>query len=543
MLTIHRSRIIAVLAAALVGCSGGGDSSTPTSTPTPVLTSISVSGGATVAAGATLTLVASPRDQNGNVISASINWSSAATNIATVNGSGVVTGVAPGTAVITATSGSVSTSTTVTVTAPLVVITIIVSGGTSVVAGATLQLTASPKDQNGNGIAATVAWSSSATSVASVSSNGLVSGVATGTAVVTASSGGVNGQVTVTVLAPVLTTIAISGAASVVAGSSTQFNASSTDQVGNAIAAAITWSSNATGIATVNGAGVVTGVAVGSAVITASSGSVSATKTISVTAVPPVLTTITIGGGSSVVAGSTLQLTASPRDQNGNAIAATITWSSGATGVATVNSAGLVTGVAAGSAVITAASGSVSATATITVTPAPALVLTTIAISGGTSVVAGSTLQLTASPRDQNGNPIAATITWASSTTGVATVNGNGLVTGVAAGTANITATSGAIVGTVSITVTAAPVFPATADVNATTSNTFSPPSVDIALFGTVNFIFAAVTHDVTFGSAGAPANIPAVASTTVSRTFNTAGTFAYQCTLHAGMTGTVIVH
>jgi plastocyanin len=57
-----------------------------------------------------------------------------------------------------------------------------------------------------------------------------------------------------------------------------------------------------------------------------------------------------------------------------------------------------------------------------------------------------------------------------------------------------------------------------------------------------VDFTFSA-THNVTFSGAGAPSGIPNTSSGTVRRTFNTAGTFDYSCTLHAGMVGTVIVH
>jgi len=265
-----------------------------------------------------------------------------------------------------------------------------------------------------------------------------------------------------------------------------------------------------------------------------------------------VLTTIAISGGTTVVAASTLQLTASPKDQNGNAIAATITWSSNATGVAAVSNTGLVTGVAAGSAVITAAAGSVNATVTITVTPQ---LLTTITVSGGTTVQAGQTLQLIAAAKDQNGKAMSAVFTWASDATGVATVSASGLVTGVAAGTANITAASGGINAIAPITVTATPAFPASASVNATTSNTFEgvPPqpvvgsdvsSIDIRLGGTVTWIFAAIAHTVTFDAvAGRPADITATNNASDSRTFSVAGTFTYHCTIHNGMTGRVIVH
>ena len=539
MLTIYRSTVGVGLAAVMVSCSGGGGDSPTTPPPTPVLTTISLSGGTTVAVGSTLTLIASPRDQNGNAIAATVTWSSGATNIATVNSSGVVTGVTPGSAIVTSTAGSVTANTTITVTAVPVLTSIVISGGSTLVAGTTLQLTATPKDQNGAAIVATIAWSSNASTVASVNSSGLITGVTAGTAMITASSGSVTATLTVTVAAPVLTSITIGGGASVVVGQTLQLTASPKDQAGNAFTATVIWSSAATSIATVNSAGLVTGVAVGTAVITAASGSVTATKTVTVTAVPPTLTTIAISGGTSVVAASTLQLTAAPLDQNGNAIAATVTWSSGATGFATVSSTGLVTGVAAGSAVITAASGNVSATVTITVA---AQILTTITVSGGSTVIAGSTLQLIAAARDQNGKAMTGVFTWASDATAVATVSSSGLVTGVAAGSANITASSGGVNGTAAITVTAAAVFPSNVDVNATTSNTFTPSTIDIARNGTVNWIFASVTHNVNFGGTG-PANIGNTANATVSRTFTVAGTFNYQCTIHGGMTGQVIVH
>ena len=541
MLTIYRSTVVVALAAVMVSCSGGGSDAPTTPPPTPVLTTISLTGGTTVAVGSTITLIASPRDQNGNAIAATVSWASNATTIAIVSSSGVVTGVAPGLAIITSTAGSVTANTTITVTAVPALTSITISGGSTLVAGTTLQLTAAPKDQNGAAFAATIAWSSNASAVASVNSSGLITGVTSGTAIITASSGTVTAALTVTVAAPVLSSITIGGGASVVAGQTLQLTGSPKDQAGNAFAAVVTWSSGSTSIATINAAGLVSGVAVGTAVITAASGSVTATKTITVTAVPPTLTTIAISGGTAVVATSTLQLAAAPLDQNGNAIVATVTWSSSATGIATVSSSGLVTGVTAGSAVITAASGNVSSTVTITVA---AQILTSITVSGGSTVIAGSTLQLIAAARDQNGKAMTGVFTWASDATAVATVNSNGLVTGVAAGSANIKASSGSVNGTAAINVTAAAVFPSNVDVNATTSNTFTPATIDIAVNGTVNWIFSTVTHNVTFsGSGPTGGNISNTSGATVSRVFTVAGTFNYQCTLHGGMTGQVIVH
>src|SRR5207244_4297075 len=121
--------------------------------------------------------------------------------------------------------------------------------------------------------------------------------------------------------------------------------------------------------------------------------------------------------------------------------------------VATVNGSGLVTAVVAGSATITATSEGQSGTAAITVVHVPVASVTVTPAS--TSVSVGQTVQLTATPKDANGSPLTGrVVTWSSSNTSVAGVNGSGLVSGVAAGSATMTATSEAQSGTSAITVT-----------------------------------------------------------------------------------------
>ena len=84
----------------------------------------------------------------------------------------------------------------------------------------------------------------------------------------------------------------------------------------------------------------------------------------------------------------------------------------------------------------------------------------------------------------------------------------------------------------------------ATNAVTATTSDSFTPGSITVPVGTTVSWTFQAVGHNVTFNTvAGAPPSIlGSNANTTLSATFNTAGTFPYQCTIHPGMTGTVTV-
>jgi plastocyanin len=83
-----------------------------------------------------------------------------------------------------------------------------------------------------------------------------------------------------------------------------------------------------------------------------------------------------------------------------------------------------------------------------------------------------------------------------------------------------------------------------TATVNATPAIAFNPTPVNIAQGGTVTFAFGSVAHNVYFdAAAGAPADIPGSnASANISRTFMTPGTYVYNCHIHPGMTGTIVV-
>ncbi|HEV2736507.1 MAG TPA: plastocyanin/azurin family copper-binding protein [Longimicrobiaceae bacterium] len=87
-----------------------------------------------------------------------------------------------------------------------------------------------------------------------------------------------------------------------------------------------------------------------------------------------------------------------------------------------------------------------------------------------------------------------------------------------------------------------APVASATVAAGAN-SNDFSPREVNLKVGGTVTWTFGARPHNAIFQKVnGAPADVPVLTNGQAARTFNTVGTFPYDCTLHAGMTGTVRV-
>src|SRR5690554_2915606 len=341
-------------------------------------------------------------------------WSSSNTGTATVNSSGVVTGQAAGTATITYTvtgTGGCSDATatrTVTVTAPPNAGTL--SGTQAICEGSTT--TFSSTSSGGT-------WSSSNTGTATVNSSGVVTGQAAGTATITYTVTGTGGcsdataTRTVTVTAPP-NAGTLSGTQAICEGSTTTF--SSTSSGG-------TWSSSNTGTATVNRSGVVTGQAAGTATITytvtgtGGCSDATATRTVTVTAPP---NAGTLSGTQAICEGSTT--TFSTTSSGG-------TWSSSNTGTATVNSSGVVTGQAAGTATITytvtGTGGCSDATATRTVTVDP---LPTVTIPSSGILCEGATLNVTPATGG----------TWASSDVSVATITNGGVVTGVSEGTADM---------------------------------------------------------------------------------------------------------
>jgi uncharacterized protein YjdB len=366
------------------------------------------------------------------------------------------------------TPSNVATASTLSITQPNPVVTTVTVSppSTSVAVGATSALQATVKDQSGNTMTGqTVTWSTNNAAAATVSSTGIVSGVAAGSATITASTAGVSGTSAITVTTgppppPVVTTVTVGPtSASVVAGATTTLQATVKDQNGNVMTGqTVTWTTSNGAAATVNSSGVVTGVAAGSATITATSSGKTGTSSITVTAVPPVVTTVTVAPTSaSVVAGATTTLVATVKDQNGNVMSGqTVTWSTSNAVAATVNSSGVVTGVVAGSATITATSSGKSGTSTITVTAVTPVVTTVTVAPTSASVIAGLTTTLQATVKDQNGNVMTGqTVNWSTSNAAAATVSSSGVVTGVAAGSATITATSSGKSATSSITVTA----------------------------------------------------------------------------------------
>lgn len=156
------------------------------------------------------------------------------------------------------------------------------------------------------------------------------------------------------------------------------------------------------------------------------------------------VTSVTVTGAATVGVGQHITLSAAVLPTN--ATNRTVSWSSSDTTKATVNaSTGEVTGVAAGTVTITATAGGKTGTKTITVTAnsQSKVDVESVTVSGANEVAVGANITLTAAitPSDATNQ----TVTWDIQPAGIATIDANGVVTGVTAGTAYVMATADGI--------------------------------------------------------------------------------------------------
>ncbi len=334
-------------------------------------------------------------------------WSTGNPFVATITSGGVITGVAVGSTNISYSLGACLVTAPVTVANPPAAIT--ATGATSFCAGSGTTL----NDATSGGV-----WSSGSAAIATVSTGGIVTGLTAGTATISYSVGSCYAMFVVTVtpgpspIAPASSTICT--------GASVPL----TETVSGGV-----WTSTAPAVATVSATGSVTGLSVGTATISYSLGSCITTATVSVSlsaSAAPIT-----GPSSECVGASAIVL---------SDLTAGGTWSSSSTAVATVSSAGVVTGVTGGVANISYtvinSCGTSVATHMVTINTSPS----GGGIVGPGTICAGTFTTLT---------DIVAGGTWHSSN-GTASITSGGLLTGITPGTDTITYTVVAPCGTAS---------------------------------------------------------------------------------------------
>ena len=406
------------------------------------------------AAGQSVALEVALRDSRGRVVTGKlVNWKSMQPTVARVDGSGRVTGLAKGTALVLASVDGVADTARVMVDAgPADAVSLTVLPQVAAIAnvGSTFDFAVELLDADGDPApGGDVTWESLDAGLATVSSSGRVFALAEGTARIVARSGvladtaqvqiGSVQQAASIAIVPELTSL--DGP-----GSTAPLSILLKDAAGGMLPVSnITWSSNAPGIVRVSSAGVVTGVSVGIAQITAKHGALEAYAAVEVGGESQPARVVILSDADTInTIGATVDLAATVLDAAGNEVlSAGLSWSSLDPAAAIVGP-GRVAGVSKGIARIVARHGALADTAVVWVTPAPPsaqAALLDVVPENDTIPSLGATLQLTATVSDAQGQPIAGkAIGWQSLDAGVASVNSEGVVTAVAKGSARIVA-------------------------------------------------------------------------------------------------------
>ena len=495
----HAVRAIAALLALAAPACSAGDGTGPDGDGSAAVSVVRLTpASAELGVGSTLQVRLTALDAAENELSArDVVWASQDTLVAAVTQDGLVTARRVGVVQLQAAVAGRSAYAVLSVVAARVAGMAITPATSSIAAGATVQLAARATDAGGAALADRfVFWQSSSDAVARVTSTGLVSGVAAGTATITATSEGRSATATVTVTGTAPTAPSTGPAAvdsvkvdpadtTMVRSSTARFRVRVYSRGATVTGRAVTWSS--TGAVTVNPSGDVTAGAEANTegtVIAAVEGKVGAAR-VRVTNKQVDRIAVTTERAALQVGQSTTA-TAALRDADGLEVlgsAGGASWTSSDPSVASVSSTGPTTAVVAalraGTATITASADGKSGSTTVTVTaaaPTPAPIATVEVTPAAPTVAVGATQQLTATPKDAAGNALTGrpAATWVSGNPAAATVSGSGVVTGVAAGSATITATIGGVSGTTTVTVPAPPPAPvARVDV--------TPPSATLA--------------------------------------------------------------
>jgi uncharacterized protein YjdB len=391
------------------------------------LSDVPVERGKTIALTATL----DPPDSTDAIM-----WATSDNRIATVDDSGNVTGISPGTATITAFVGDGSISASCQV-ATVVSISNLYLSDTELCLkkGEEYTLTAQvlPEDTTED---RTVTWSSSDDSVATVDSTGKITAIGGGTAIITAQTGTHSAQCIVTVVVPV-TGISLNQTNLVLPVHTTSSAIEVTVSPEDATDTSVSWSSSDDSIAAVDETGKVTAVNAGTATITATTHDGGFTAQCTVTVVVPVTgvhvsqTTLNLTKGEII----SLTATITPEDATDKGV----TWTSSDNSVVTVDDSGNLTAVGGGTATVTVTTkdggytDSCAVTVSVPVTGISLDRTNLTLIRGATDIVIP-----TISPSDATDT----SVSWSSSDNSIATVDETGKVTAVSAGTATITVTT-----------------------------------------------------------------------------------------------------
>lgn len=260
-----------------------------------------------------------------------------------------------------------------------------------------------------------------------------------------------------------------------------------TDGSARDVTTAAAWTSASTPIASVNAAGIATGVSAGAAVITAAFEGKSGTATITV--LPAKLVSIALVPAISTVnIGATLQYAVIGSFDNNTTrdVTAASTFSVATPATATINASGLATGKIAGTTAVNAVTGGLNASASLTVLPATVVSLALTPAATTFQIGATQPLRVNATYSDGTIVDVTTSSVFVSSNPAFVSVSTTGVITGVAAGTSMLTATAVGKSATAQATTLAATI----------TGIVVTPATATIAVGATQQFIATATYSD-----------------------------------------------
>lgn len=349
---------------------------------------------------------------------------------------------------------------TVPVFEPKVTTIVVTPNASQLEVGRTATLTAVVKDQRDSVMTGkTVTWSSNNTPVATVASNVITAGATTaivtavtkGTASIIATVDGKTATVPVFVVDPTVATVTVTATVppTFFVGQTLQATAVARDGSNNALTSfATNWTSSVPAVATVSSTGLITAVSAGTTVISATSGGKTGTLNVTVTLVPVARVSIALDGTAQI--GRTVTVTPTLRSASNTTLSLTqrsLLWASSVDSIAEISDLGVITGLAAGTTIITCVVEGKVAVLNVTVTE---VAINHLAVTPDSAdVKVGETKQFFVrafdadsvflSPAAMNGRYV----TWTTGDNTKAVVSNTGLVLGVTPGETTVTATVG----------------------------------------------------------------------------------------------------
>lgn len=363
---------------------------------------------------------------------------------------------------ITAAYGGRQARSAVTVTSATLTALTLSQPSPAIASGTSQQLTVVGTFSDGTTqvVTGSASYTTSNSSVATVTAAGNVTGVTPGTTFVQATLLGVTGSAPLTVTSAGLSSLTVSPATVTLAkGTATQLRvrAGFTDSSTQDLTSSAAWTSSNPTLATVSNLGFVTATNVGSVNVTALYGGLTSTSTVVVTSAT--LQSLAVAVRNSAIASGTSEsaaVTGTFSDGSTQDLTSAVTYTSSNVSVATVSSAGILSGHAPGATSLRATLLGVSATIPLTITSAQlanlSLSPTSLTLASGTS----GQLHLSGNFSDGTQQDLTSAAVWTTTNSTVATVTPLGLVTSVGVGASNVTATFGGFQVQGSLSVTAA---------------------------------------------------------------------------------------